>query len=365
MPVYKDGKKWRVVYRYKDHRGITQQTQKRGFKTQREAKEWEDKIKRKLNSDLNMTFGSFVELYTADRQSRVKENTWRTKEHIIRTKFLPFFQNRKLSEIQPRDIITWQNEMIQTSTKSGKLFSPDYLRTLNSQLSCIFNHAVQYYELSSNPVKKAGSMGKKGAKEMLFWTQDEYNRFSEVMMDKPELYYAFEVFYWTGCRCGELLALTPEDWDFEKLTLRINKSYQRIERRDVITDPKSEKSNRIIDIPDFLADEMQDYLKMLYGIRNSDRMFTMSKHSLHDAMETGSELAGVKRIRVHDLRHSHVSLLFELGFSVLAIAQRLGHESIDITYRYAHLFPSVQKEMAESLNKLRKKEEAKDVTEET
>ena len=76
----------------------------------------------------------------------------------------------------------------------------------------------------------------------------------------------------------------------------------------------------------------------------------MTKSYLHHEMERGSKLAGVKRIRIHDLRHSHVSHLIELGFSALAIADRVGHESIDITYRYAHLFPSTQIEMADKLD---------------
>jgi len=89
---------------------------------------------------------------------------------------------------------------------------------------------------------------------------------------------------------------------------------------------------------------------MLYEIQPDDRMFTITKSYLHHEMDRGSKAAGVKRIRIHDLRHSHVSLLIEMGFSALAIADRVGHESIDITYRYAHLFPSKQAEMADKLN---------------
>ncbi len=89
---------------------------------------------------------------------------------------------------------------------------------------------------------------------------------------------------------------------------------------------------------------------MLYGIKPTDRLFQISKHYLHHEMDRGSKAAKVKRIRIHDLRHSHVSLLIDMGFSALAIADRVGHESIDITYRYAHLFPSKQTEMADKLN---------------
>ena len=162
--------------------------------------------------------------------------------------------------------------------------------------------------------------------------------------------YAFEMLYWCGIREGELLALTPADFDFEKCTVSITKSYQRLNGQDLITTPKTEKSNRIIKMPQFLADEMQDYLKQLYGIEPNDRMFTVTKSYLHREMDRGAKEAGVKRIRIHDIRHSAVSLLIDMGFSATAIADRVGHESIDITYNYAHLFPSKQTEMAEKLN---------------
>lgn len=193
-------------------------------------------------------------------------------------------------------------------------------------------------------------MGKKKNREMLFWTKTEYLKFADVMMDKPMSFYAFEMLYWCGIREGELLALTPADFDFEKGTVTINKSYQRLNKQDVITTPKTEKSNRTITMPQFLTDEIQDYLKMQYDIGEDDRMFTITKSYLHREMDRGSKEAGVKRIRIHDLRHSAISLLIDMGFSATAIADRVGHESIDITYNYAHLFPSKQKEMAEKLN---------------
>ena len=193
-------------------------------------------------------------------------------------------------------------------------------------------------------------MGKKKNREMLFWTKEEYLKFADAMMDKPMSYYAFEMLYWTGIREGELLAITPDDFDFEKRTVTINKSFQHLNGRDIITSPKTEKSNRTIQLPKFLCDEMQDYLKMLYDVGLEDRMFPVTKSYLHREMDRGSKQAGVKRIRIHDIRHSHVSLLIDMGFSATAIADRVGHESIDITYNYAHLFPSKQAEMADKLD---------------
>lgn len=356
MAVYKEKSKntWKVYYRYTDWMGDRKQTTKRGFLTKREAQAWEREQLNMVRANLDMTFGSFIETYTVDMKNRIKENTWQTKEHIIQSKMLPYFENRKICDILPKDIIAWQNEMLQGKTKSGVPYSPRYLKTIHNQLSAVFNHAVKFYGLKENPAATVGNMGKATGSEMLFWTQEEYQKFSDAMMDKPVSYYAFEMLYWCGIREGELLALTPSDFDFAKSTVSITKSYQRIKGRDVITDPKTPKSNRVIKMPDFLAEEMQEYIKSLYHIEPTARMFEVTKSYLHHEMDRGSKAAGVKRIRIHDLRHSHISLLIEMGYSAVAIADRVGHESINITYNYAHLFPSTQSDMADKLNNFRK-----------
>ena len=304
-------------------------------------------------ADMDMTFEAFVELYTKDVKPWLKENTWLTKENIIQKKILPYFGKRKISEITTKDVIAWQNELLAYRDEQRKPYSQTYLKTLHNQLSAIFNHAVRFYELRSNPAAKAGNMGTEERKEMLFWTKAEYQRFAEAMMDKPLSFYAFEMLYWCGIREGELLALTPADFDFEKHTVTINKSYQRLNKQDVITTPKTPKSNRVIQMPQFLCDEIQDYLKQLYGVEPDSRIFPVSKNYLHREMDRGCKETGVKRIRIHDLRHSHISLLIDMGFTALAIAERVGHESIDITYRYAHLFPTRQVEMADKLDSLK------------
>ena len=352
MPVFKDEARgtWYVMVRYQDWTGERKQKCKRGFATKREAQEWERSFQMQTSGDLDMTFEAFTELYTKDMKPRLKENTWLTKENIIQKKILPYFGKRKISEITTKDVIAWQNELLAYRDEKRKPYSATYLKTLHNQLSAIFNHAVRFYELRSNPAAKAGNMGSEERKEMLFWTKAEYQKFADAMMDKPMLYYAFEILYWCGIREGELLALTPADFDFEKKTLRINKSYQRLQGKDVITTPKTKKSNRVIQMPDFLCDEMQDYFKQLYGLEPDSRIFPLSKYALKRGMAFGCKASGAKVIRIHDLRHSHVSLLINMGYSAVAIGNRVGHESVEITYRYAHLFPTVQKEMADKLN---------------
>lgn len=354
----KDNGTWYVQFRYTDWKGERQQKLKRGFATKKEAQAWEREFLMQKQADINMTFESFVALYEKDIKPKLKINTWLTKESIIQKKILPYFRKRKLSEITAKDVIDWQNEIRSLTDSRGKPLSKTYLKTVHNQLSAIFNHAVRYYGLQVNPAQQAGNMGTEEQREMLFWTREEYTKFSEAMMDKPISFYAFEMLYWCGIREGELLALTPADFDFVKGTVSINKSYQRLNGQDIVTTPKTQKSNRVIQMPQFLCEEMQDYLKQLYGAEPDSRIFPISKYYLHHEMDRGCKETGVKRIRIHDLRHSHISLLIDMGFTALAIADRVGHESIDITYRYAHLFPTRQTEMANKLDSLRTEEGA-------
>ena len=352
MPVFKNEASgtWYVMARYTDWTGARKQKCKRGFATKRDAQEWERSFQMQTSSDMDMTFAAFAQLYEQDMRPRLKENSWLTKENIIQKKILPYFGKRKISEITTKDVITWQNELLAFRDENHKPYSQTYLKTLHNQLSAIFNHAVRFYNLRSNPAAKAGNMGNEERKEMLFWTKEEYQKFAEAMMDKPMSFYAFEMLYWCGIREGELLALTPSDFDFANGTVRINKSYQRIKGQDIVTTPKTKKSNRVIQMPEFLCDEMQDYLKQLYGAEPDSRIFPITKHYLKHEMQRGCKETGVKVIRIHSLRHSHISLLIDMGFTALAIEDRVGHESIDITYRYAYLFPTRQKEMAVKLN---------------
>ncbi len=344
---------WEVRTRYTDWTGEKKQKTKRGFTRKADAIEWEQNFQRKASQDIDMTFGDFVSTYIEDMKPRIRENTWKTKTAIINKKILPYFKDKKLSEITAPDIVAWQNEIMREVDSHGEHYSKTYLKTIHNQLSAILNHAVNLYGLRANVARKAGSMGKAESKEMSFWTQQEYEKFVESVADKEESYMAFEILYWCGIRLGELLALTPEDFNLEESTLRINKSYQRLGGEDVITDPKTPKSNRTIYLPEFLNAEVKSYLSHIYDIKPKDRIFLFSKSFMHHEMDRGVKASGVKRIRIHDLRHSHVSLLINMGFSALAIGERVGHEAPEITYRYAHLFPTVQTDMADQLNRER------------
>ena len=308
MAAYKDDKRgsWYVSFHYYDWTGKNCRKLKRGFKTRREAVEWEQHFRMKEGADLDMTFSDFLNAYSRDMKPKLKLNTWMTKEHIVRTKILPYFNEKKMKEIRPRDIIQWQNIQISYRDIKGNPYAPTYLKTMQSELSALFNHAVRFYELNGNPVVKAGPLGKGKADEMLFWTKEEYLQFAEAIKDKTYSYHAFQILYWCGLRVGELLALTVKDIDFEKKEIKITKSYQRIKGMDIITDPKTPKSKRNVVMPDFLVEELREYISRLYGLMQTDRIFHVTKSFLHDEMSRGAKTAGVQRIRVHDLRHSHV-----------------------------------------------------------
>ena len=205
MAVIKNQKTgmWEVRTYYKDWTGTRRQKTKRGFAKKSEAQEWERAFKLKDEMNINMKFKDFAELYLSDIQPRIKYNSFLTKKHIIETKILPYFGHRKLNEIRPADVIQWQNEIMKLKKDNGEAYSPTYLKTIHNQLSAILNHAVNMYDLKDNVARKAGSMGKEESKEIMFWTQEEYQAFIEQVADKPISYYAFEILYWTGIREGD------------------------------------------------------------------------------------------------------------------------------------------------------------------
>ena len=203
-------KKWMVQYTYVDWQGKRRKTTKRGFATKKAAKQWLDSQSLMRNADFDMLFEDFLELYYADMKTRLREHTMENKHYIIDLKILPYFGKKRMNTITPADVRIWQNALI----KEG--YAPTYLKTINNQLAAVFNYAERYYSLEKNPCRVAGSMGKGKAEEMQFWTKEEFSQFVDSVMNKRVSYMAFMMLYYTGCRIGELMALTLEDIDFEK-----------------------------------------------------------------------------------------------------------------------------------------------------
>lgn len=199
MPAYKDEKQntWYCQFYYKDWQGNSKKKRKRGFKTKKEALEWESNYKLRANADMDMLLKDFVEVYFRDKDGELKERTKKNKRYMIETHVLPFFGTKKMNEISPADIIQWQNEIRSLN------YSQTYLRMIQNQITALFTHAHNIYNLENNPCKKVKKMGKSDADKLDFWTKQEYDRFIETI-DKGSRYFViFEILFWTGCREGD------------------------------------------------------------------------------------------------------------------------------------------------------------------
>lgn len=356
MPAYKDGDSgmWRSQFYYTDWTGKKRKKNKRGFKTKKEAQQFEAEFVRISQADMDMRFASFVDIYLKDKEVELKQRTLRNKRYMIQTHVIPYLGDKKMNEITPADIIAWQK-----SIKDNNDFSESYLRMLQNQVTAIFIHATKIYYLRDNPCKRVKKMGKSDDRSLTFWTLEEYQSFINTF-DKESMHYVmFEILFWTGMREGELLALTKNDIDLGQSVIKISKTYFRMNKEDVITDPKTENSVRAIVIPQFLADEIKDYYDRLYKHPTDARLFPIVAEALQHTMKRHIEKAGVKKIRVHDLRHSHCAYLINKGVQPLIIKERLGHKDIKITLNtYGHLYPSEQKKIADLLDNLNKNNSA-------
>ncbi|MCM1221220.1 MAG: site-specific integrase [Lachnospiraceae bacterium] len=358
MPTYKytlkDGKTmWYAAFNYTDWTGKYKHTCKRGFKTQREAKEYERSFFDQQSGSSDILFPNLVENYMEDISHRLKPTTMENKRNIIEGKLLPYFSRLKVCDIDAIKIRKWQNVLISYRDEKGRPYSQTYLKTCHNQLSAIMNYAVKYYSLASNPCHATGSIGKSKASGMKFWTQRQYEIFSQNIQ-KSAIKLAFDILFYTGMRSGELLALTPEDILPDK-RISITKNYAKIKGEELFLVPKTPKSIREVTIPDFLYDDIQNYIFKLGKIRQDDRIFYFTKSALEKEIKRVANQVGLPPIRVHDLRHSHASMLIDMGFDALEISERLGHESVKTTLdTYSHLYPEKDTRLANELNKLRR-----------
>ncbi|QEK19471.1 site-specific integrase [[Clostridium] hylemonae] len=356
MPTYlnQSSQTWYCKFYYKDSLGRIRQKKKGGFRLQRDAREWERSFINQHEGSLDMSFSDLYSAYFESMKHRLRDSTLLTKDNLIKTKILPYFGNIPINQIDPGAIREWQNIMCGQQMNNGKHYSSTYLKAMNNQLSTVFNYAVRYYNLPSNPCLAAGSMGKKQAGQKTFWKPEEFHIFLEYFSENMEMYLIFSLLYYTGVRIGEMLAFSYDDFNLQKGTVTVRKSYRRIRKTDYITPPKTPKSFRVIALPAFLIEQLQKYFSLKEGSGMDERIFSgISRYHISKFMNEACENTKVKKIRIHDLRHSHASLLIELGVSPVLIAERLGHENVETTLNiYSHLYPHRQKELAESLDRL-------------
>ena len=306
MPSYYDEKTktWFCKFYYTDYTGCSHQKKKRGFKLQREAKEWERSFLEHQQGSPDITFQTLYDNYIEDIKHRLKESTLKGKINVFKNRILPYFKEKRINAITPKDIRDWQNAQI------AKKYSNAYLDRINNMMVTIMNYAVLYYHLRENPCNKAGHMGKR-TRSMKFWTLDQYNKVLQYVTD---------------------------------ITARI--------ALQVLFTPKSENGTRVVTMPAAIMEELEAYIQRLYGLTGEQRIFTFTRSLIRGTMQRCSKQANVPFIRIHDLRHSHVSLLIDLEFTPHLIAERIGDTVQMVNNTYGHLYPNRHAEAAEKLNSL-------------
>ena len=350
MPAYKDSerKTWDALFYYTDWTGKRKRKHKRGFKQKKDAKKFEDDFLTKVSRSPDMTFSSLVALYREDMAGRLKQTTIQSKDWMLEAHIIPFFGELPINEITPAHIRKWQSGLMGNEKK----YAPTYLKTINNQLTAVLNYAVRFYGLPSNPCHVAGSMGRKNADAMKFWTHDQFEQFLEHV-EKPSARVGFLLLFWTGIRIGELLALDEFDFNFDNGTVSISKNFQVLNGEPVVWEPKTTKSKRTTHVPAAILQTVQDYIKCLYDYTPGDRLFPFTKHYFQKSLRRTCDAAEMDYIRLHDLRHSHASLLIEMGVPIILVSERLGHDDIQTTLRtYGHLYPSRHEETVQKLDEM-------------
>jgi len=280
------------------------------------------------------SFEELLSLYLERSKNRTKESSYYTILSKINSHIRPFFSRYELRQITPTVVLKWQSSLAKYSFK--------YRCLLNNLLSSVFKFGNRYYDIK-NPMDKVEPLRNLGPKkEMRVWSPEEFEKYISAVDEKIYSLF-FRFLYMSGCRKGEAFALSFEDIDLENGTVRINKNLTRKVKGKpfAITTPKNQYSNRAVELPGGL-------LKELLELRQSDEdIFVFGgKYPLADSTVSRRhkkwiELSGVKKITIHEIRHSHASLLISKGVSIVAVSRRLGHASIKQTLdTYSHLMPS-------------------------
>ena len=296
----------------------------------------------------------FREVYARfleNERTKLKESSYNDLVGATNLHIIPTFGEKIISEIKPLDILNWQNNVLSS-------FSYNYKSKIRTRLSSIFKFAEIYYDLPNNPMRRVAPLKNKEAKkEMLFWTYEEFSRFVEKV-ESPVYKLFFTALFLSGCRKGELMAVGADDIDLEKSTLSISKSITTKTNAGPweVTTPKNNASYRTIYMPKSLLEKMIDLQKQNGGRFIFGGAAPLPTTTIDRVLRTAAEKAGVKRIRVHDFRHSSASYLVSSGATIVAISKRLGHSNIEQTLNtYSHLMPSDQDLISRAINAINEK----------
>ena len=361
MPVYKDKTHkgttpWYTKFTYTDTDGKKKSKLKRGFATRKDAEYYEEQFIKSAGKEREYQFEEVVKFYLEQRGHKSKLSTMTTKESIINNYILPEFKGKDIREIHKRDLMRWQSKYLFAKNENGERKLKDtYIKTINCQLRAIFNFAKMSDFIEYNPVTDLEAVGKKNSdRKYIVWSADDMKLFLSSITDYEVAYLAFNILLYTGIRKGELLALTLSDFTYENKTLNIDKTFSVIKGKEVITTPKTESSIREVPLPSFLCDEIQSYIDLLYEPDDSERIFKYKSGSfLVDAMEVGCKRTGLPKIRIHDTRHSHITMLASLLIPNKEIAERVGQKGNNMVIHYSHSTSIEQKNIVDILERER------------
>lgn len=345
MPAYKNSQRhtWYCSFYYTDWQGHRKKKKKEGFPTKRSALAWERKFLEIYASHPHIRFSSLVAAYKKFHQENTRQTTHYIKNSMIDNHILPFFKDLPICQITKQQITAWKSAL------SQKNFKPQYAKQVYGQLKSIFNFAVEHYNLPANPCPSRTNWGER-TRTTDYWTIAEFRQFT-IQLKKPHHIMAFYLLFWTGLRCGELLALTWKDIDFSTQSITVSKTLTRLHKQDIITAGKTAASRRTVIMTTFLTAMLQDYHQLSGS--STGRIFTCTRNSLTYILKKYAARAQLKNIRLHDLRHSHASLLINAGFPPLDVADRLGHANPTITLStYSHFYDNKRAQLAEKLNNL-------------
>lgn len=333
--------------------GRNHKVKKSGFTLKRDADQYErDYLARHSSIAANMTFGQVAENYLADLAQRKKARTAVNLRSSLNVHILPAFAGLPIAAITPAQIRALQNQLLAANLGRSTL------KTALSALSSVFAFAASYYALSPNPCELAGKPALPPAaaaaaqKHVHFWTLEQFQKFVTSALD-PEYLLLFSILYWTGARLGEALALTLQDFNIEKEEIRINKALSYVPpQKFIIQSPKTAASVRDIVLPHHITLMLQDWAHLTDMKDPADMFFDIRYIQVVESyFLSHAKAAALPIIRVHDLRHSHASLLIRLGLPPVTVAKRLGHADVKTTLSiYSHLYPQAQAELQNLLD---------------
>lgn len=346
MSVYKDKQRgtWYCKFYYLDWKGERQQEFKRGFALKKEAMEYEAQFQMNAAKSPSLKFSTLSKAFLADYKLHRRPNSYKLAETNLRLHIVPDIGDIECNKITtPMVIRAWQNRLLVKNLKSSTR------QAINITFKSVLSYAVKYYNLPQNPFDKVErpSISKHVAD---FLEQDEWEKLSAVF-DSPHHKAVYNTLYWSGMRIGELMAISLADLNFNTNTISITKQYNSDTRQ--IGSPKSNHSIRTITMPAFAMNIIKEYLDMLTDAPTYPFQLNTAK-GYNWKLQRYCQKAGIKKITVHSLRHSHASLLLRQGTPVNLVAQRLGHSSGAITMNiYApHVYENQDAELADMLNKL-------------